>query len=68
MKVNNNSLNVSVQDTTAVYHLIENGPAQTGLNIVVTVIPVNKVGKGMATSKHTTTSLLDKGKLMQIFK
>lgn len=62
IKVNNNSLNVSVEDAT-VYYPIEIEPAQTELNISVTVVPVNKVGKGMATSKHTTTSLLDKGKL-----
>ena len=56
----NNSLNITTDNTTSVnyYSLIE--PAQTEINVAVTILPVNKVGEGMATSVYTSI-LLNKG-------
>ena len=54
----NNSLNVTIENTTDYYYSID--PTQTETNVAVTVIPVNKAGKGIATSVRICV-LFDKG-------
>ena len=54
----NNSLNVTIENTTDYYYYID--PTQTEINLAVTVIPVNKAGEGIATSVKICT-LFDKG-------
>lgn len=56
----NNSLNITAEDTI-VYHSVDIEPAQIEINIAVTVIPVNKLGKGSATTTYTNVLLQDKG-------
>ena len=53
-----NSLNVTIENSTDYYYSIE--PTKTETNVAVTVIPVNKAGKGIATSVRICV-LFDKG-------
>lgn len=56
----NSSLNIHIENTTSLYYysVINIKPAQTEINVAVTILPVNKVGEGMATSVY---ALLKKG-------
>ena len=58
----NSSLNIHTENTTSLYYysVIDIKPAQTEINVAVTILPVNKVGEGMATSVYTSI-LLKKG-------
>lgn len=59
----NNSLNVTIENTTDYYYSID--PTQTETNVAVTVIPVNKAGKGIATSVGICV-LFDKGIMFNV--